>query len=254
MSRPLKWILAIIGVFLVIFSLYTIYISGKPAFDSSNILGWAGFGTGLFVLLFLLYYLDVRVGIAYTIILLLLLLFAIGLEKIKPSYDMEQLLNEIAEEKDSEEVQQLDENGNVIIDHPYDTLISLQWGTNNNVDMDIMLIDKKNNIFVNFNTARYIVNDSNSIWLDYDYQRQKDIAHKEIISILGMKENTFSVIVMNYNGETLTQDVLLEISHPDETTTTYTLPATLFNDDTKSVHVCDITMNTDTIKEFMDDL
>lgn len=250
MSRPLKWLLAIIGVFLLIFSLYTIYISGKPAFDSSNILSWVGFGTGFFVLMFLLYYLDIRVGIAYTMILLLLLLCVIIWGKLHPSDDVESLKQQYYE---SEQEQQFDENGNIIITHPYDTLISLQWGTNNNVDMDLILLDKKNNISINFNTPQYTVDDDNSIWLDYDYQKQKEVSVKEIISILGMKKNTFSIVAMNYNGETLNEDVTIEISYIDGETTTYTIPAKQFNDDTKSVHICDISMNTNHIKKIMKD-
>lgn len=248
MSRPLKWLLAIIGIFLLIFSLYTIYISGKPAFDSSNILAWAGFGTGFLVLMFLLYYLDIRVGIIYTIILLLLLLCVIVWEKLHPSDDAES-----SKYYSYESEQQFDENGNIIITHPYDTLISLQWGTNNNVDMDLILLDKKNNISINFNSPQYIIDDNNSIWLDYDYQKQKEVAVKEIISILGMKKNTFSIVAMNYNGETLNEDVIIEISHIDGDTITYTIPAKQFNDDTKSVHICDISMNTNNIKEIMKD-
>lgn len=242
MSRPLKWILAVIGIFLSVFSLYTIYISGKPVFDSYNILGWVGFAIGFFILMLLLYYLNVKVGITYTLILLLLLFLIIGLEKLKQHND-----------QTSGEIQQLDENGNIIISHPYDNLISLEWGTHNNVDLDLMLIDKTSNIFVNFNTPKYATDENNSIWLDYDYQRQKSVAMKEVISILGMEDKTFSIIVMNYNGEKLNQDAVITIVLSNGNTTTYTLPAEQLNDDTNSIHVCDITMQTNTTTEIMKD-
>ncbi|NDO47339.1 hypothetical protein [Clostridium sp. MD294] len=246
MSRPLKWLLAVIGIFLSSFSLYTIYISGKPAFDSYNIVGWVGFAIGFFILMLLLYYLNVKVGITYTLILLLLLFLMIGLEKLKHN-------NEKTAKEISGEMQQLDENGNIIITHPYDNLISLEWGTHNNVDLDLMLIDKTNNIFVNFGTPKYATDENNSIWLDYDYQRQKSVAMKEIISILGMKDKMFSIIVMNYNGEKLNQDAVVTIILSDRNTTTYTLPAKQFNDATNSIHVCDIAMQTNTITKVMKD-
>ncbi len=245
MSRPLKWILAIMGIFLSAFSLYTIYISGKPVFDSYNILGWIGFALGFLILMLLLYYLNVKVGIIYTILLLLLLLFMIGLEKLNH--------NDTTAKENSDELQQFDENGNIIITHPYDNLISLEWGTYNNVDLDLMLIDKKSNIFVNFSTPKYATDENNSIWLDYDYQRQKSVATKEVISILGMQDKTFSIIVMNYNGEKLSQDAVINISLSNGNTTTYTLPAKQFNDDTNSIHVCDIVMQTNNVTEIMKD-
>ncbi len=245
MSRPLKWILAIMGIFLSAFSLYTIYISGKPAFDSYNILGWIGFAIGFFILMLLLYYLNVKVGITYTLILLLLLFLMIGLEKLNH--------NNTAEKENSDEIQQFDENGNIIITHPYDNLISLEWGTYNNVDLDLMLIDKKSNIFVNFSAPKYAIDENNSIWLDYDYQRQKSVATKEVISILGMKDKMFSIIAMNYNGEKLNQDAVVTISLSNGNTTTYTLPAKQFNDDTNSIHICDISMQTNDITEVMKD-
>ena len=64
----------------------------------------------------------------------------IGLEKLNH--------NDTIAKENSDEVQQFDENGNIIITHPYDNLISLEWGTYNNVDLDLMLIDKKSNIFI----------------------------------------------------------------------------------------------------------
>lgn len=245
MSRPLKWILAIMGIFLSAFSLYTIYISGKPVFDSYNILGWIGFAIGFFILMLLLYYLNVKVGITYTLIILLLLFLMIGLEKLNH--------NNTAEKENSDEIQQFDENGNIIITHPYDNLISLEWGTYNNVDLDLMLIDKKSNIFVNFSAPKYAIDENNSIWLDYDYQRQKSVATKEVISILGMEDKTFSIIAMNYNGEKLNQDAVVTISLSNGNTTTYTLPAKQFNDDTNSIHICDISMQTNDVTEVMKD-
>ncbi len=64
-----------------------------------------------------------------------------------------------------------------------------------------MLIDKKSNILLTSVLQKYAIDENNSIWLDYDYQRQKSVATKEVISILGMEDKTFSIIAMNYNGE-----------------------------------------------------
>ncbi len=119
--------------------------------------------------------------------------------------------------------------------------------------MDLMLISSQDNVIINFSTPKYSLDASNSIWLDYDYQMQQDIATKEIISILGMKNKTFSIITMNYNGEKLEQDVVVDVSLLDGTTATYTIPAEYFNDDTNCVYVCDIILNTNEIIEVMKD-
>ncbi len=258
MNRVLKWILAIIGILLSTFSLYTIYISGKPTFDSYNTIGWIGFVLGFCILMALLYYLSVKVGIAYTIILLLLLLFMIIWDKFQSKHTQQQNISQItkdisSQKNSSDEIEQLYENGDIVISHPYDHLISLQWGTLNNVDMDLMLISSQDNVIINFSTPKYSLDASNSIWLDYDYQMQQDIATKEIISILGMKNKTFSIITMNYNGEKLEQDVVVDVSLLDGTTATYTIPAEYFNDDTNCVYVCDIILNTNEIIEVMKD-
>lgn len=243
MSRPVKWILAIMGIILSAFSLYTIYISGKPVFDSSNIIGWIGFAMGLLILMVLLYYLSIKIGILYTIILLLLFLIAMICEKSSQEEKKEL----------SSHQNQFDEYGEIVIEHPYDHLISLEWGTLNQVDLDLMLIEKKDNFIVNFSIPQYILDDNNSIWLDYDYQMQKEIPSKEVISILGMKDKTFSVIVINYNGETLQQDAVVTITLSDENSVSYTLPAQQLNDDTNSIYVCDIVLSTEEITEVMKD-
>ena len=258
MNRILKWVLAIIGILLSTFSLYAIYISGKPAFDSYNTIGWIGFALGFCILMALLYYLSIKVGITYTIILLLLLLFMIIWDKLQSHNIQDQNLSQISKDIPSQknnfnETEQLYENDSIVISHPYDHLISLQWGTLNNVDMDLMLIDQKENFIINFSTPKYTVDDFNTIWLDYDYQMQQNIATKEIISILGMENKTFSIIAMNYNGEKLEQDAVVDILLSDGTTATYTIPAEHFNDDTNCVYVCDIILQTNEIIEVMKD-
>ncbi len=246
MSRPFRWTLAVIAILILIFSLCAIFINGKPLFDSSNRISWVGFAIAFCILMVLLCYLNIKVGIAYTIIILLFLLVAWSQFR----HTNEKNQNEIA----SETEQQLDENGNLILDHPYDDLISLQWGTYNTVDMDLMLIKQSDDNVINYNSPEHIIDNLNSVWLDYDYKMQQDVAMKEIVSILGMREETFSVIVMKYNEEELKSDAVLMISLSNGNTKKYTLSAERFNDETNGVHVCDLVMQTEDIIGVMKDL
>ena len=68
-----------------------------------------------------------------------------------------------------------------------------------------------------------------------------------------MENKTFSIIAMNYNGEKLEQDAVVDILLSDGTTATYTIPAEHFNDDTNCVYVCDIILQTNEIIEVMKD-
>ena len=258
MNRATRWILAIIGIILAACSLLIIYMSGKPISTPSNIMACIGFVIGFLILMTLLYSLSVKVGIAYTILLLLLfLLFFVDWDTAKKfiSEKMDHIHWQIETASETENIknEQLDENGNIVIEHPYDDLISLQWGTLNNVDMDLILIDNKDNVTISFHNQQYSLDDNNSIWLDYDYQEQNNIAKKEVISILGMQDRTFSVLVVNYNGETLKQDAIVVITLADGRTKTYTLPAQRFNDDTDGIYVCDIIAQSSEIIEIMQD-
>ncbi len=244
MSRPFRWILAVIATLLLIVSLCAIFINGKPLFDSSNKMSWVGFTIAFCILMVLLCYLNIKVGIAYTIMILLLLLIA----WTQFRHTSEKNQNQTGSE------QQLDENGNLILDHPYDDLISLQWGTFNHVDMDLMLVKQSDNTVINYNNVKHSIDNLNSVWLDYDYKMQEDIARKEIISILGMEKETFSVIVMKYNEEELKNDAVLMLSLSNGNTKKYTLPAERFNDKTNGIHVCNVIMQNNEIVEVMEDL
>ena len=54
MSRPFRWILAVIATLLLIVSLCAIFINGKPLFDSSNKMSWVGFTIAFCILMVLL--------------------------------------------------------------------------------------------------------------------------------------------------------------------------------------------------------
>ena len=248
MNNRLKWILVFMSIFLLILSLGSILINGKPLSDSSNTISWIGFALAFCILMVLLYCLNIKVGIVYTLILFLLLSGIIGWNKLKHSEKDNQIIGE-----GSKNEQQLDENGNIILPHPYDTFISLQWGSSSHVDMDLMLVMQSNNTTINFNTPQYIVDDLNSVWLDYDYKAQQNIAMKEIVSILGMKEEVFSIMAVKYNEEELKHDITIVISSLEEELMEYTLPAERFNDETNGIHVCDMIMQTNDIIEIMDD-
>ena len=256
MNRTTRWILAVIGIVLAACSLFIIYISKKPISAPSNIIACIGFVIGFLILMILLYSLSIRVGIVYTLLLLLFfLIFFVDWDDAKKfaKQQMDKMQGQTLSEQQEEAAIQPDKDGSIVIEHPYDDLISLQWGTLNEVDMDLILIDRKDNVTISYHNQQHSLDEENSVWLDYDYQKQNHIAQKEVITILGMQDRTFSVLVVNYNGQTLNQDAIVVITLADGKTETFVLPAQRFNDATDGVYVCDIIAQSSEIVEVMED-
>ncbi|WP_129596040.1 hypothetical protein [Anaerophilus nitritogenes] len=132
------------------------------------------------------------------------------------------------------------------IDHDYDWKITLRWEDNTSTDIDMhCFIDHDVTKKVDYTHKKYVKDEENRMWLDYDYRSHGENGFEkepEIVTIQGLNSHIASIQIINFNGKTLREDALLEIEKDDEVRTSFEISKDVLNNH-KGIWVCDIDLN-----------
>lgn len=132
------------------------------------------------------------------------------------------------------------------VTHDYDYKFLLRWEDNSEADLDFHgFIGYNNSKHVSYEQKEY-TDGTNKVWLDYDYTSHGPNGRDdqpEVITVQGFTSSMLSLQIHNYNGETLNEDVTVEIRRDTGTLIKkYSIPASALSGKT-SYWVCDVNLS-----------
>lgn len=138
-----------------------------------------------------------------------------------------------------------------VIDHDYDVMVSLGWGSNSSSDVDLHAQSSDGVHYVSYKNTESIIDEANGIWLDYDYIGQSDQAKSEIVTIQGMDDQEFVIKVFRFAGDDLSEDPEVQVKLPSGETKQFEIDKEILNKDL-GVTVCKIKMATAEVVEVLE--